>query len=340
MKKKNKILVTGASGFIGRRLVEHLAKTVNKDEITCLVHKKSDSELEKSGRELIKKYGIEPQPVDLLTGWNLDSVPKSPKVIFHLAAITNMSVKDHSINDIGTRNLLEAIEPLDQETHFIYTSSIAINDNRSDYSIPVNEYSPVPKRICNEYGRKKMLAEKYLIKKSKELGFSLSIVRVSCVYGEGTRKGGLFDGLKKMVLNGSILMRFNWPGKMALINVDDMARFLIQVSRLKPKPGHHEIYIPAVEVLTLADMSEIIHNAYGLNYEVIKIPQWFWNMCSFFARRKSNIETILPYKVYTIFWYACILVNNEYWNESQKIFKIFPNFKPIKFKDYYNKIAK
>ncbi len=334
------ILVTGATGFIGRRLISQLSKFKNKEKIICLVHKKSDSKLEKTGREIIKKHGISFISVDLLTGSGLDKTPKSPRVIFHLAAITDTAVKDHSINTVGTKNLLDAIVPLDKGTHFIYTSSIAINDNRRDYSVPVDESMPVPKRPCNEYGRKKLQAEQYLIQKSKEQGFSLSIVRVSCVYGQGSKKDGLFDGTKKMVLKGSILTRLNWPGKMSLINVDDMATFLIQVSKLKPKPYHYELYIPSVEVLTLADMSKIIHEAYGIKYKSINLPSWFWIFCRFLAKRKYIIEPMLPYKLYNKFWQACILVNNEYWNISKKIDKFFTTQKPIKFRDYYNKLNK
>ena len=341
MKKNNKILVTGASGFIGRRLVEHLVKTANKDEIVCLVHKEANSELEKTGRESIKKCGLEPYPVDLLTGFGLNKLPKSPKLIFHLAASTDMYAKDHSINDVGTKNLLEAVGPLDKDSHFIFASSIALLDTRADYSVPADETTKVPDRPCTEYGRKKLLTEKYLIQKAKELGFKLSLVRITCTYGKGSRKGAMFDGTRKMVLEGSLITRLNWQGKMTLIHVDDLADFLIQVSKRKLKPGNYEIYIPSVEVLTLAGICKIIHEAYGMKYKPINLPAWFWKTCFFFARRKKIFEYILPHSIYITFWEACVLTNNEYWHESNKnISKIFPNFKPIKFKEYYDKIVK
>ena len=340
VKNNNKILVTGASGFIGRKLVEHLVKTTNKDKIVCLVHKNSDSVLEKTGREAIKKYGIDPTPVDLLTGWGLDKIPKSPKIIFHLAASTDMYAKDHSINDVGTKNLLDAIGPLNKDSHFIFASSIAIIDTRLDYSMPANEATKVPERPCTEYGRKKLLTEKYIIKKAKEHGFRLSIVRITCTYGKGSRRGGLFDGVHNMVLKGSILMRLNWPGKMTSIYVGDLADFFILVSNRRPKAGSYELYIPAVEDLTLADISRTVHEAYGLKYKPINLPAWFWRTCSFFARKKKPLEFLLPHYIYITFWEACVLVNNEYWDRSIRLHKVFPNFKPMKFKEYYQKIVK
>jgi len=330
------ILVTGATGFIGRRLIQQLSRFYNKDEIICLVYNKCDSELEKTGREHIRKLDLSYIPVDLLSGAGLDKVPKTPKAVFHLSSITDTSIKDHSINDVGTKNLFESIKPIDHDTHFIFASSIAVNDNRLNYSVPVDEFSETPVRPCHEYGRKKLLTEQYLIQKSIEAGFRLSIVKVCGVYGSDTRKKGLFDRIEKMVLKRSVLSRINWPGKISLIHVDDMANFFIKVSQRITAPGQHEVYIPSVEALTLAEMSQIIYQAYGIDYNTIKLPSIFWNICSFFARHKSAIEPLLPHRLYNTFWQACILVNNEFWNTSKIIDKIFPSWVPIQFKDYYN----
>src|SRR6185295_19043888 len=122
-----------------------------------------------------------------------------PRKIFHLASNTDTSASDHSINDVGTTNLLNALGPLGPSTHFIFTSSIAVNDHRPDYTLPITEDTPPPERPCHEYGRKKLLTEHLLKARAAEGGFRLSIVRVCGVYGEGVRQGGLFDSIKTMV---------------------------------------------------------------------------------------------------------------------------------------------
>ena len=334
------ILVTGGTGFIGRRLVEQLAQAGFGDDMVCLVHKRCESELEKTGRTIIDKHGIARIEVDLVTGDGLDRVPKSPDTVFHLASITDTSVADHSINDVGTKNLFEQIKPLGKDTHFVFTSSIAVNDKRDDYSVPIDELSDVPQRPCHEYGRKKLLAEQYLIRKSEECGFPLSIVRVCGVYGKGVRKGGLFDSIEKMVLDGALLARLNWPGKISLIHVDDMAGFIVRVSQINPEPGHFETYIPSVEALSLSEMSAIFHKAYGLEYRMVALPKFFWGTCSFFAANKNVAEAVLPHKLYNKFWQACLLVNNEFWNRSIKIKKVFSQHNPTTFEDYYSTVAR
>ena len=330
------ILVTGATGFIGRQLIEQLCQIENIENIVCLVYKKKDSELERKGREQIKKLGLCSIEIDLVSGEGLENIPKFPELVFHLASVTDTSMQNHSVNDLGTKNLFEAILPVCKETHFVFTSSIAVNDSRKDYAIPINETTDVPFRPCHEYGRKKLITEKYLVEQCRKARCSLSIVRVCGVYGDDVRVGGLFDSIKQLVKKKSILSRFNWPGKISIIHVIDMARFLIEVSKRKPVPGEHELYIPAVEALNLAEMSRIIHAACKQKYHEVKLPGILWDVCVFFAKRKRLIEILLPHRLYNRFWQACLLVNNEFWNESKKIDSILHR-PPILFKNYYKK---
>ncbi len=329
------ILVTGATGFIGSRLVERLSADKKKEAILCLTSDQGNSQKEKTSLASIKKLGLNFLEVDLLTGRGLDKIPKSPKIIFHLAANTDTAVKDHRVNEIGTQNLLEAVKPIGPETHFIFTSSIAINDIREDYSHPVDETTAVPKRPCHEYGRRKLKSEQYLIQQAKEWGFGLSIVRVCGVYGKGVRKGGLFDSIDTLVKKGSFLARLNWPGRISIIHLKDMVNFLILVSLLTPQPGDYKIYIPSVEALSLAQMSQIIHEAYAIDYKPIHLPAWVWEMGSILAKSKPTLEAILPHKLYNKFWQGSILINNEYWNTSQTIQQVLKDKKPITFREYY-----
>src|SRR6185295_11399341 len=137
------ILVTGGTGFIGKRLMNYLTKQENPKDIVCLVHDHSSS-MEDAGREYLKSLGVRLIPVDLLSGKGLDQLPRSPRKIFHLASNTDTSASDHSINDVGTTNLLNALGPLGPSTHFIFTSSIAVNDHRPDYTLPITEDTPPP----------------------------------------------------------------------------------------------------------------------------------------------------------------------------------------------------
>ena len=335
------IIVTGATGFIGRRFIHGLAGQRGKENIICLVYDKYDNDLERTGREIIKSLGIKMIPVDLISGRGLDSVPKSPELVFHLASITDTSQTDHRINDVGTKNLIKAIGPLDSHSHIVFTSSIAVNDLRSDYATAIDEYTSTPERPANEYGLRKLQAENYLKDSACQNKFSLSIIRVCGVYGEGARENGLFNYVHNLALKGSILSMIEWPGKISIMNVDDMVKFIIKVSELPPIPGSYELYIPSTEALTFAEMSEIVYDAYKLPRKQIKLPHCFWKTLTFFAKRKHTLRLFMPHILYNRLWQLFLLINNEFWNRSEKMYNVIPNWKPITFKEYYkNKIRK
>jgi nucleoside-diphosphate-sugar epimerase len=333
------ILVTGATGFVGRRLVAQLVESYGRAEIVCLVHPEFHSPKEKSGRENLTRLGLTVVEADLLTGQGLERLPKSPRMVFHLASCTDTSYPDHSINDVGTRNLVEATGPLGRGTHFIYTSTIAVNDGRSDQSRPMTEnVSPVG-RPYHIYGRKKLETEQYLIQQAKQQGFALSIVRVCGVLGADAIEKGLYTSLRQLVLNKSILARFNWPGRISCMYVDDMAWFIQEVSKNPPASGTHELYIPSVEAPTVAQMAEAYALAFGMEYRPIKLPAFLWKGLEWITGFKRFWEKVLPHKLYNTVWQANILVGQGYWNESVKLDKIVRNRHLTGFAEFARMVA-
>lgn len=121
--KKNSILVTGASGFVGSHLVRRLVKE-NKN-VTIFVRKTSDL---KRIKDIYSFLSI--IEADLLDKEKLYKIVTEirPKIIFHLANIglyggQEPSSKDViNVNLLGTTNLVEACDLIDY-THFINTGS-------------------------------------------------------------------------------------------------------------------------------------------------------------------------------------------------------------------------
>ncbi len=335
------ILVTGGTGFIGRELVRLLVLRDGPEKIMCLTHQGSCSDVETTGRAVLKELGVRTAEAELMTGEGLDILKGHVwESVFHLASCTDTAQPDHSINVVGTQNLLKAIGPLDHRTHFIFTSSIAVNDNRGNYDCPIDEQTPSPVRPCHEYGRKKFLAEQILQSEAKKEGFSLSVVRVCGVYGDGTRRGGLFESAIRLTLTNSLLSRLDWPGKIAIAYVKDVAMFLVEVSGRKSAEAQMELYIPSTESLSLSEMCKIICEAYAKSYRPLKLPGWLWGWGRFVARHKNSWERMLPHGVYNRVWQASVLVNNEYWNEPQKTLAVLRGQCPVKFREYIESNAR
>ena len=326
------ILVTGATGFVGRRLIRLLAEAYGASRILCLAYDRADNDLERAGRAILDEAGIRYIPVDLVSGRGLANVPKSPSLVLHLASNTDTGASNHTVNDIGTRNLLAAIQPLSPDTHFIFASTIAVADHREDIGRPVNEETPLL-RPFNDYGRRKLAAEVYLRERARADGFRATIVRLCAVYGRGTRTDGLFGRLSQMAYGDSVIARFNYPGRLSLIDVDDIARILVLLSRRSVASGTSELFIPVAEVVTISELIQYYYQALGIGYRPIRFPPAFWRLCDLIANVFHRIEPILPHAVNNRIWQLGLVVGGGFHNESAKIHRTFPGLRLKRFKD-------
>jgi len=178
-----KILVTGATGFIGSHLVEEL---VNKGaQVRILVRYRSDGKignLEKMPKEILGKLEI--YRGDLK---NFDAVKKAAKdvdIIFHLGAIISIpfSYADPreivDVNVIGTLNILRA----GQEHN---SKKIVITSTSEVYGTAI--YTPIdekhPLQAQSPYSASKISADKLAESFFRTYNLPITIVRPFNTYG-------------------------------------------------------------------------------------------------------------------------------------------------------------
>jgi D-erythronate 2-dehydrogenase len=163
-----KTLVIGASGMLGRKLVERLAKGVEGLNISHLVR----HDVVLSPAPPTAAFPVETFMGDLAQPGEAEKLVASrPDLIFHLAAIVSGEAeanfeKGYAINMDGTRNLFEAIRKQGGGycPRVIFTSSIAVFGSPFPEAIgdefltaPLTSYG-TQKAICelllNDYSRK------------------------------------------------------------------------------------------------------------------------------------------------------------------------------------------
>ena len=151
-----KVLLTGATGFIGRQIVQDLQK--KKIDFTCYIKRSFKNEEIAKNNNLKVIYGtLEDTPALMQATKEIDTV-------IHLAALLRTNDKtDLKIANVdGTKNILQA-SILNNVKHFIFISS----------------YLALP-QFSSYYGYTKREAEKLV----KAVGINYTILKPTLVYGK------------------------------------------------------------------------------------------------------------------------------------------------------------
>jgi nucleoside-diphosphate-sugar epimerase len=185
----DRILVTGAAGFIGSRVVESL---VDRGFRNLICFARPSSEL--AGIEAIVKRRalgarIEVLKGNLLSRADCEAACKDVVVIFHLAAGTGeKSFPNAFMNSVvTTRNLLEASLWYARLRRFVLVSSFSVytnrqNSRRLDESCPMEEH---PELRGDAYCYAKVKQEQIVNEYGKNFGIPYVVVRPGSVYGAG-----------------------------------------------------------------------------------------------------------------------------------------------------------
>jgi len=173
-----KILLTGASGMLGRVIQNEL---MDKHEIIGL-------SLSGNGKTIKCDLRNEIKVSQVITEYQ-------PELIIHTAAVTDVDFCErnplyaHEVNAIGTRNIVWNVSKLKRDTVFIQISTDYVFDGKKKAPY-TEEDTPHP---LNVYGISKLSAEHdaaYFIEK-------YFILRTGLLYGEGDNfVKNLFDKLK------------------------------------------------------------------------------------------------------------------------------------------------
>jgi nucleoside-diphosphate-sugar epimerase len=185
------ILITGATGFIGERVVQSLL-TLGFCDLRCLVRPSTRAErVEALGRRSGCGVRVEVMRGNLLSRKDCEAAVKGIKVIYHLAAGTGTKSFPEAVMNsvVTTRNLLDATvreqavrRVVNVSSFTVYTNTNKPRRNILDESCPVE---PHPEMRGDAYCYAKVKQDELVISYGRQFGIRYVIVRPGYVYGPG-----------------------------------------------------------------------------------------------------------------------------------------------------------
>ncbi|WP_044560455.1 NAD(P)-dependent oxidoreductase [Azospirillum sp. B4] len=191
------ILVTGATGLVGTRLLPRLVEA--GIDVRALV---------REGKSL--PAGVSPVAGDILDAPSLGAAVAGVEAIVHLAGVlrTPDTKQIWDVNLEGTRNLIDAAKANAPAARFIMAStSLVYNEDSPRPSLESDDVSP--KR---DYPASKVAAEKLL----RESGLNWSVLRYGFVYGDD-------DGHIGQIPHIAQLLNLHPANRLSMIHHRDIA---------------------------------------------------------------------------------------------------------------------
>lgn len=272
-----RLLVTGATGFIGSRLVLH-AHRLGMD---VLAAGRVEGQLEAERAEELRAGGVPLALGNLRDRDYLRTAVAGRNCIVHLAAAQHESHMPDAyfreINVDGTRALLETGRELGIE-RFVYGSSIGVYGPSGDSIL--DEQSPVnPENI---YTQTKLEAERVVAEFANDFG--TCVIRISETYGPSDfRLLKLFRAIDR----GHFIMLGAGTNRRQCMHVNDLIRALLLAAQ-HPTAVGQTFVVAGREVMTTDEMAHSIAMAMHRRAPRWHLPLWPFSLAA------RVMETVLP----------------------------------------------
>ena len=255
MFRDKKILVSGASGFVGSCLCDSLKDRCN---LTALVFNK-------------EIRGVKSLSVDITKIEDVLKIKDHYDLIFHVAGLVqkpeNKPEDYFNVNAIGAVNILELCKQ-NKIKNLILSSTVEV------YSKP--QYFPIdedhPKIPKNYYGMSKLLAENFCREYARKHKIGLTILRYSYVQGGGQLKkrvvpvfiDNAIDG-KDIVIDGSGKDTYDF------VDIHDVVKANLLVAFNK-KAKNQEFNIASGKETSINELAEIIKELVNPKIKIKRNP--------------------------------------------------------------------
>lgn len=253
------VLITGSSGFVGRRLVTRLKDTSCR--LRCSVRGSSQE------KDVVSVGDIGPETI-----WGEALIDIS--TVIHLTARVHI-MKDEvpdplaeyrKVNVEGTLNLARQAAQAGVK-RFIFISSIKVNGEQTLLGKPFTSGdTPAPE---DPYGISKNEAEQGLQQLAQETGMEVVIIRPPLVYGPGVK--GNFRSIMRLINKGIPLPLGAIHNQRSLVGLENLVDFIITCID-HPAAANQTFLVADGEDLSTTDLLRRVGQAMGKPARLIPVP--------------------------------------------------------------------
>lgn len=286
VERNDPLLITGATGFIGSRVVLSLLNLGFRN-LRCFVRPSSDVSKLKSLSSFGTRVNI--MRGNLLSPEDCAAAAKDVAVVFHLAAGTGTKSYPgaYANSVVTTRNLLEAIAGSPALRRFVNISSFSVYANRHKPSGRIlDEKCPVePKPVLrgNAYCYAKAKQDDIVAEYGNKYGFPYVVVRPGYVYGPGREAISSRIGIGTF----GIFLHLGGSNRIPLTYVDNCAD-AIALAGLKKLGADHEVFNVVDDDLPSSRKFLRLYKKHVRRFNSIYVPHFMSYALSYLWERYST----------------------------------------------------
>lgn len=277
-----KFLVTGASGFVGRRLCAELSRRSNA--------------VRAAGRgALVPMPGVDAVCVGDLTGdtdWT--QAVCGVVTVIHLAARVHVMddkaadplTEFRKVNVAGTLNFARQAAAAGVK-RFVFMSSVKVNGESTQAGHPFTELdAPAPQ---DAYGQSKHEAEQGLREIASKTGMEVVIIRPPLVYGPGVKAN--FASLMRAVQKGWPLPLGAVHNQRSMVALDNLVDFVVTCAS-HPQAANQTFLVSDGHDLSTTELVCGLADALKVPKRFLPVPAWLLEAGAMLLGQRAAVQRL------------------------------------------------